>query len=353
MSAQTLNVGLVGYGMAGQVFHAPLINATPGMRLAAIVQRRDHRPIVRYPQAAILPDAAALYADPTIDLAVIATPNDTHANLARAALRAGKHVVIDKPFTINSADADDLITLAQQQQRLISVFQNRRWDGDFRTVQHLVAAGHLGRLVAYHSHFDRFRNTLRPNAWREGARPGSGILYDLGAHLLDQALTLFGPPEALSAEIRTERDGAQADDRFELVLHYSRLRVSLGAGMLLREARPRFALYGTAGSYVKHGLDPQEAALKAGSVPTAPDWGQEPENAWGLLNTTIGDLHIRGAVETLPGQYQAYYANLHAALTAGTPLAVRPEQARAVIRLIEYAQESAAARRTIDVRPDA
>jgi predicted dehydrogenase len=341
MASRILNVGLVGYGMAAQVFHGPLLSATPGMRLAAIVQRRSADARAHYPDAAIVTDAATLFADPTIDLVVIATPNDTHAELAHAALQAAKHVVIDKPFAVRSADADALIALARRRERVLSVFQNRRWDGDFRTVQQLVAGGHLGRLVEYHSTFDRFRNTLRPNAWRESARPGSGILFDLGAHLIDQTLTLFGLPEALSAEIRTEREGAQADDRFELVLHYPRLRVCLGAGMLMREPRPRFALYGTAGSYVKHGLDPQEAALKAGASPTGPEWGREPEAAWGTLNTQLGELHVHGRVETLPGDYPAYYANIHAAITAGAPLAVQPEQARTVIRLIELAQESA------------
>lgn len=352
MSGQTVRVGLIGYGMAGQVFHAPLISATPGLQLAAIVQRRSQERIPRYPEATVLPDPATLCADPTIDLVVIATPNDSHAELALAALQADKHVVIDKPFALTSADADNLMALAQRRNRLLSVFHNRRWDGDFRTVQQLIAGGHLGQLVEYSSSFDRFRNALRPNAWRESARPGSGILYDLGAHLLDQALTLFGMPEALSADIRTEREGAQADDRFELILHYPRLRVDLGAGMLMREPRPRFALYGTAGSYVKHGLDPQEAALKAGGLPTAPDWGQEPESAWGRLDTQLGDLRVRGAVETLPGRYQDYYANIYAALTAGAPLAVQPTQARAVISLIEYAQESAQTRRTVEVRAE-
>ncbi len=353
MSRQTINAGLVGYGMAGQVFHAPLISAEPGLRLAAIVQRRTSSAHERYPAAAIVPDAADLYADPNIDLVVIATPNDSHADLAHAALSAGKHVVIDKPFAISTAAADELIALAQDRQRMLSVFQNRRWDGDFRTVQQIIAAGHLGRLVEYGSYFDRFRNTLRPNAWRESARPGSGILFDLGAHLIDQALTLFGAPDALSADIRSERDDAQTDDRFEIVLHYPRLRVSLGAGMLMREPRPRFVLYGTAGAYVKQGLDPQEAALKAGVLPSAADWGQEPESAWGVLNTQLGDLHLRSSVETLPGCYQHYYANIYAAITHGAPLQVRPEQARATIRLIEYAQESAQTRRTLDVKLEA
>jgi predicted dehydrogenase len=350
-SERIVQVGLVGFGMAGQVFHAPLISSTPGMQLAAIVQRRSAVPPARYPHARIVPDIHTLVADPSIDLVVIATPNAAHADLARSALLVGKHVVVDKPFTTTSAAADELIALAAAQKRLLSVFQNRRWDGDFLTVSQLVRGGQLGRLTEYVATFDRFRPALRPHAWRESDTPGSGILFDLGAHLIDQALVLFGMPSAISAEVYRERDQVAADDRFELVLQYPRLRVQLGAGMLMRTPRPRFALAGTAGSYLKYGLDPQEDALKAGGTPADPHWGIETSTAWGTLHSTWNGLEVRGQVATLPGRYQDFYANIHAAICATAPLAVSAAQARTTIWLIEQALRSAHEQRTIPLDP--
>lgn len=346
--SRKINVGLVGYGMAGQVFHAPVISAIPRLRLAAVVERHGEASRQRYPQAAVVKDAAALFERTEIELVVIATPNATHFDLARAALLAGKHVVVDKPFTITTAEAQQLADLARSQKRILSVHQNRRWDGDFLTVSEIVRQGRLGRLVAFESRFDRFRKSPRPGAWREEAGAGSGLLYDIGPHLIDQALVLFGPPQSVCAEIRMQRDNAKADDQFEVVLGYDRLKVTCGATMLAREPGPRFALHGTNGSFVKFGLDPQEEALKRGKTPEDRDWGKDPEAEWGTLNVCNGSSESREKIETACGCYQAFYQNVYEAIVNGTELAVQPEQARDVIRVIELARQSSAEKRAVD-----
>lgn len=343
-----LKVGLIGYGMAGQVFHAPVITAVPQLRLIKVVERRGQTSRERYPWIEVVGDTAALFEDGAIELIVVATPNSTHFDLARQALLADKHVVVDKPFTLTSVQAEELIELARQRNKVVSAFQNRRWDGDFQTVSQIVKEGCLGRLVEYESHFDRFRNTFsRERAWREEAGPGSGVLFDLGSHLIDQAQVLFGLPRMLTADIRSQREAGKADDQFELILHYDELKVTLKAGLLVREPGPRFALHGTEGSFVKYGVDPQEEALKRGRSPREPDWGAESAEQWGTLNTRIGELHFQGKIETARGRYQAYYENIYQAIRGEAELIVKPEEARNTIRLIELAVQSHAEKRTV------
>ena len=345
---RALHVGLIGYGMAGRVFHAPTIAAVPELRLAKVVERRGQASRERYPWVEVAREAAALFEDDAIELVVVATPNLSHFELARQALLADKHVVVDKPFTLTSAQAQDLIDLARRRNKVVSAFHNRRWDGDFQTVRQIVQQGLLGRLVEYESHFDRFRNTFSPErAWRETAGPGSGVLFDLGPHLIDQALVLFGLPRMLTADIRNQREAGKADDQFELILHYDSLKVTLKAGLLVRQPGPRFALHGTEGSFVKYGVDPQEEALKRGRSPREPEWGMEPEEWWGTLNTQIGGLHFQGKIETAPGRYPAYYENVYRAIRGEAEPIVRPEEARDTIRIIELAVQSHAEQRTV------
>lgn len=347
---QEIRVGLIGYGMAGRVFHAPVIGAIPGLRLVKVVERRGETSRERYPWIAVVRDVEGLLTDDTIELVVIATPTASHFELAEQALQAGKHVVVDKPFTLTSEQASRLMDLGRRYDRIVSAFQNRRWDGDFLTVREILRQGLLGRLVEYESHFDRFRNYFSPErAWREQAGPGGGILFDLGAHLIDQALLLFGLPQRLTADIRSQRDPRQADDQFELILHYEQLKVTLKSSLLAREPAPRFTLHGTEGSFVKYGVDPQEDALKSGLTPQGADWGAEPETCWGTLNTQIDRLHFQGKVETLNGDYRAYYANIYRAILGQAALNVTPEQARNTIRIIELARQSHEEQRTIAV----
>ncbi len=347
--AKVISVGLVGYGIAGRVFHAPLISSVHGLRLVSVVERHGETSRDRYPDVAVVKDAFELFRDEGIELVVIATPNTAHYELARAALLAGKHVVVDKPFTVLSSEARELIEFAKNQQRILSVFQNRRWDGDFLTVSEIVRAQRLGRLAEFASSFDRFRPGLKPGAWREQPGPGAGLLYDLGPHLIDQALVLFGMPKSLRADIRIERDNSTTDDRFEVVLKYETLAVTLGAGMLAREPRPRFMLRGTRGSFVKNGLDPQEDALRRGGTPHDRGWGVEEPARWGTIDTSDGPKGRRETVATLPGQYQSFYENVYDAIVNGAALVVTPEQARDVVRIIELAMESSREGRTVEV----
>jgi len=343
-------VGLVGFGIAGRYFHAPVIRAVPGLRLSAIVQRTGNTAAEMYPDVRVVRTLEDLLADDGIGLVVIATPNTTHAGIARRCLEAGRHVVIDKPIATASSEAAPLIKLARQAGRLLSVYHNRRWDGDFLTVQRLVANGTCGRPVMFESHFDRYRPGLRPAAWRERAEPGSGVLFDLGSHLVDQAVALFGLPEAVTADARLERDGAVADDAFDVMLHYTRMRALLRGTMLACEPGPRFVLHGTDGTYVKHHVDPQEGRLKGGETPGEADWGEEPPEHWGVLTRCPHGETVREPVPTAAGDYRGYYENIRDAIHGRVTLAVTPQQAFDVVRLLELAHESSRQRRTVTVK---
>ncbi|GAB4376343.1 MAG: Gfo/Idh/MocA family oxidoreductase [Elainellaceae cyanobacterium] len=342
-----IKVGLVGFGSAGQTFHAPIINAVPHLTLTKVVERHRQAARDRYPWVEVVRSVEELFADPAIGLVVIATPNASHFALTQQALLAGKHVVVDKPFTATSEQAQQLVDLAQQQQRILSVHHNRRWDGDFLTVKQVIESNVLGRLVEYEAHYDRFRNFIRPGAWKEKQGEGSGLLFDLGSHLIDQAQVLFGFPKSVTADIRVQREGGEAADYFEVVFDYGSIRAILRAGMLVRELGPHFILHGSEGSFIKYGMDPQEDALKHGLTPKEPDWGLESQTQWGTLNTETCGLHFIGKVETVRGCYQAYYQNVYDAIAHGTPLAVTPESARDTIRLIELAMQSSTDKRTI------
>ncbi len=342
-----IDVGLIGFGFAGRTFHAPVISAVEGLRLAAILQRQGSEAEQAYPAARIVRTLDELLAIDSIRLVVIATPNTTHFNLAKQCLLAGRDVVIDKPFATTYAEASELVELARQKQRLLSVYQNRRWDGDFLTLRGLLEESKLGRVVLFESHFDRFRPQLKPNAWREHPEPGSGVLFDLGPHLIDQSIQLFGVPDAITADVRIERDGASVDDAFDVVLHYPRMRALLRAGVLVSTPTPRFAVQGTQGGYLKYGLDPQEDALKRGETPTGEFWGFEAPERWGTLLTAQGDSFVREQLPTKPGDYRQYYANVRDAILRETELAVTPTDALHVMRALELARESSRSRRTI------
>jgi len=346
-----VTVGLIGFGMAGQVFHAPVITSVDGLRLLKVTARRaEQRDILRsrYADTVIVDDADGIIHADDIDLVVVATANVAHYALAKAALLAGKHVVVEKPFTNTTEEADELIALARARNRVLSVHHNARWNSDYLTVKRVIGSGRLGRLVSFEARYDRFRNTLRENAWREADLPGSGILYDLGAHLIDQAIQLFGLPEAVNADLRMQRPGARAVDDFELILHYPQLKVSLKGAMLVKEPSPRYALYGLNGAFVKYGIDPQEAALKAGESPAGnPDWGRESPEIRGKLNLLEDGRDVVELVESERGDYPAFYRNVYEAVLGRQPLAVKPEEARNVIRVVEMAEQSWRERRTV------
>ncbi|HEX4652200.1 MAG TPA: Gfo/Idh/MocA family oxidoreductase [Granulicella sp.] len=356
-----IKVAVIGFGLAGRVFHAPFVSAVPGLKLASIVQRKGDEAAKAYPEATILRSFEEALASEA-ELIVVGTPNETHYTLAKQALEAGKHVVVDKPFAATGEEARTLVDLAAKKKRVLAPFQNRRWDGDFLTVRDVLAHGDLGRLVTFESHFDRFRPLPRPNTWKESGNACNGLLFDLAPHLLDQALALFGAPEAITASVRKDRDASDIEDAFDIVLHYPGLLAICRSSMLACDASPRFLLHGTKGSFKKYGLDPQEPALVAGGrVPrinetpgAKPDqWLTEKESHWGLL-TVAPDPHEPGIVvtrkiETRPGDYRLFYANVRDAIRGVAPLAVTPEDGYRTIKLLELARESSAARRTLPV----
>lgn len=347
-----INTGIIGFGVGGNTFHAPIISTTEGYNIRSIRARKDSEIAIakeRYPGALIRDNADDVINDADIELVVITTPNAYHHPLAKQALLAGKHVVLDKPITITSADADDLIKIAKEQNQLLSVYHNRRYDSDFRTVKKILDGQLLGRLVEFESHYDRFRNYLKPGAWREKDEPGAGILYDLGAHLIDQPLLLFGMPEAITADVRVQREGTKATDNFEVILHYPGLKVTLKAGMLVSQSLPRYILLGDKGSFVKYGLDVQETALKAGLTAHAKsDWGIEPESVWGNLVTEINGINFSGKIQSEKGDYRDFYRNVYDAIVNNKPLDVTAAHARNIIRVIELAMQSSEERRTVD-----
>lgn len=344
---EALQVALVGYGLAGRVFHAPLIEATPGLTLHTVVSSDAGKVHADLPGARVLADPQAAFEDPAIDLVVIASPNVTHAPLAIAALQAGRHVVLDKPFAIDLAEARRVAAAAQAGDRLLAVFHNRRWDADFLALRALIDAGTVGEIAEVHSHFDRFRPAV-PDRWRERAGPGAGLWLDLGPHLIDQALQLFGMPDTVQADIAIQRTSAEVDDFFHVVLRYPRLRVVLHAGVLVPDAGLRFAVHGTGGSWRKRGMDPQEAALRAGAVPGAPDWGVDP--APGQLLRVDADGALYDAPSPTPaGDYRAFYAGIRAAIGDGAPPPVTLDEALDVMRVLQAGIDSAADGRVVAV----
>ncbi|MFF8383208.1 Gfo/Idh/MocA family oxidoreductase [Streptomyces kanasensis] len=344
-----LRVGLVGYGLAGSVFHAPLIAATEGLVLDTVVtsneeRRRQARDTFADVRLAGSPDELWDRAD-ELDLVVVASPNRTHVPLATAALEAGLPVVVDKPVAGTAAEARDLAALAERRGLLLSVFQNRRWDADFRTLRALLDAGELGEVQRFESRFERWRPQPK-GGWRESGAPEEigGLLYDLGSHVVDQALVLFGPAVRVYAEVDVRRPGAEADDdTFVAVTHASGVRSHLYVSATTAQLGPRFRVLGSRGGFVKYGLDPQEAALREGARPVAGEpWGVEPEALWGRVGAGESPLTGGGRpVPTLPGDYPAYYAAVAAALRDGTPPPVTAGEAAAALDVLEAARRSA------------
>lgn len=351
-----IGVAVVGFGLAGQVFHAPFVSAVPGLKLEAIVQRKGDQAAKAYPEVRILRSFEDALGDAAVKLIVVATPNETHFELALKALQAGKHVVIDKPFAATSAEAKKLWDLAREKGLVLAPFHNRRWDGDFLTVCKLLDAKAVGRLVTYESHFDRFRPLPRENTWKEAGNDANGLLFDLGPHLVDQALSLFGAPQAITASVRKDRDLTDIEDAFDITLHYPRLLAHCRSSMLACDASPRFLLHGTKGSFKKFGLDPQEPALVGGAkVPRMGEgeWLAEPEIEWGTLTVAPVPadpaMLIKTPVKTEFGDYRLYYANVRDAINGAADLIVTPEDGFRVIRLLEMARESSSVGRTLKV----
>lgn len=342
-----IRVGLVGFGLAGRVFHAPVISSVEGLNLAAVVERHTDLAAERYPGITTYRTLEAMLEDASLDLLVVATPPGSHFEVARQILEAGKNVVVDKPMAPDSAVIAQLMELATARRVLLSPFHNRRYDSDFQTIHKVMHEDILGRLVYVESTLDRWSPGSARRPWKDDPAQGGGTLLDLGTHLADQALTLFGKPEGISAEIDHERDGQGANDSFTLRLRYDGFRVTLAANRLSSLARPRFHLRGTKGNYWKWGTDPQEAALAKITRINDPAWGQEPAAKWGTLNVDVDGGSVTRPVEPVPGDYRLYYAGIRDALLGKAPAPVTALEAWRVARLLEWAKASAEERREI------
>jgi len=345
-----IEVGLIGFGLAGRCFQAPVIRAVPGLRLSAILQRTGDSAAQLFPDTRIVRSVDELLAIDSIRLIVIASPNQTHFPLVKRSLEAGRDIVVDKPFTTTVAEAVELLKIAKNLGRVLTVFHNRRFDADFQALRQTVATGDLGRIIRFESTYDRYRPTSKPGAWREIPAPGSGVLFDLAPHLIDQALMLLGKPTAITADIRTERLGFSTDDAFDLLLQYpDGVRALLRATMMSAAPRPRIVVLAEKGSFLKREFDPLEPTLRNGQIPTGESWVVEKEENWGeLMLVENGNVTVRKVPST--GDWREFYANVRDAILGKVPLLVTHQQILDVMAALELAQESNSKRCTIPWR---
>jgi scyllo-inositol 2-dehydrogenase (NADP+) len=345
--APPINVAILGFGLSGSTFHAPLLQTIPDFKITHIFARQIEDLQQQYPALSITVNLEDILNDPAVDLVINTLPNPLHYSITKQCLLAGKNVVVEKPFVTDSWQGEELITLAQEKNLLLSVYHNRRWDNGYLTLQDILPQ--LGEVFLYEAYFDRFRPIVQSERWKEQISPGSGLLYDLGSHLIDQALNLFGMPEAVFADVENQRAGAQVADYFNLTLFYGKRRVILGSSSMIAKARPTLAVYGDRGSYVKVGLDTQEANLRSGMLPNQSGYGVEDSSAAGALSIQIGNGISHHTQISLPGDYCAYYRQIHAALRARTQAPVSAESALNVIKIIELAQLSQQKRQIIEI----
>jgi scyllo-inositol 2-dehydrogenase (NADP+) len=338
---------LLSYGMSGEVFHAPLLAVHPGFALKSVLQRSSTKAKEHYPEVQVVRHPDDIFLDKEVELVIVNTPNETHFDFASRALLAGKHVVVEKPFTNTSSEAKKLIDLARQCGKTLTVFQSRRWDGAFITLRSVLASGVLGKIVEFEAHYDRFRNYIAAQTWKEEPGPGSGILYNLGSHLLDQVLILFGSPSFVDARMGIQRPNGKVDDFYDVRLEYPGLNVIVKSSYLVCEPGPFYSVHGVNGSFVKFGIDPQEEALKQHQIPGTPGWGTEPDQYWGKIVTEVKGVRREERIETQPGNYLGFYQNIYESIREGKPLAVTAGQAMKIIQLIEAAIQSNRERRAI------
>lgn len=346
---QPINTAICSFGMSGWVFHAPFISTHPGFRFYAVWERSKNLAQEKYPEVKVYRTLEELLADDKVELVVVNTPNTTHYEFAKQALLAGKHVICEKPFTATVAEAEELIQIAGKQNKQLSVFQNRRYDSDYRTIEKVLEEKLLGDIVEAEFHFDRYKKELSPKQHKETPIPGTGCLYDLGSHLIDQALQLFGMPQAVFADIAVMRPVSKVDDYFELLLYYPVHRVRVKASYQVREALPGYVIHGSKGSFIKPKTDMQEEQLQSGMLPTADGYGTEPESEKGLLHTEINGKLIKEYIPSLKGNYTDYYEGIYHAIRNNQPLPVTAEDGMKVIKIIEAAFQSSRERRVIDL----
>ncbi len=344
-----IKTGIIGFGLSGKAFHAPFLHVHSGFEMVKVVERHKAESKEIYPYVEVVKNYKEVLADPEIELVVHCTPNTLHFPMVKESLKAGKHVIIEKPFTNSSKEADELIELAEKKNLKIFVYQNRRWDGDFLTIQKLIKSGVIGDIEYFEVHFDRYSPEFKKDAWREEKLPGSGVLYDLGPHLIDQALNLFGLPVQIKADVQAQRNNSKVDDYFRIKFQYPDKKAVLTAGVLVKELGPRFIIHGSKGSFIKYGIDPQEEPLRNGKMPEGEDWGIESPDKWGFVTIGYEDEDFDGRIKTEAGYYMGFYDNVYNVLKNNAEMVVKPGEARDVTRMIELAFKSANLGKGIEV----
>jgi scyllo-inositol 2-dehydrogenase (NADP+) len=342
-----IKTALLSYGMSGRVFHGPFLSAHSGFEITSVLQRNPNQQAIHTYK--IVSKIEDILDDKSVELVFVNTPNQTHYAFAKKSILAGKHVVVEKPFTVTAKEADELIQLAGEKNVLLTVYQNRRWDSGFLTLQDILRKKLIGKVVSVEMHYDRFRNYIDEKSWKENPQDGIGIVYNLGSHLIDQVLVLFGMPQWVDARIGIQRPGGRVDDYYDIRLEYNEFTVTLKSSYLVKELGPSYQAHGTEGSYVKYGVDPQEELLSKGTLPSNSDWAKEPREVWGILNSVANGKEFRGPYESIAGNYMPFYDLLYGAIRSKKGVPVDPRDSRNGIYLIEKCYESSQSRKAIKI----
>ncbi|MDO8951560.1 MAG: Gfo/Idh/MocA family oxidoreductase [Draconibacterium sp.] len=343
----SIKTAITSFGMSGLVFHGPLLKVNQGFEVVNILECSKTNSRNLFPEAKIVRSYKEILGNSEVELVIVNTPDKFHYEMAKQALLSGKHIVVEKPVTLDSAQAAELVNLAHDKGLIFTVFQNRRWDGDFRTVQKVLAEGKLGRLIEFESHYDRYRTFITPDTWKEEGDEFAGVLYNLGSHLVDQAYVLFGKPKAVTAHLKIVRTGGVVTDYYDIRLEYENFSALLKCSYLVKKPGPRYILHGEFGSFFKIGIDGQEELLKAGNLPVGEKWGSEPREHWGTLFYEKDGKEFEEIVETLPGNYNIFYNNVFDAIRNGAELFIKPEEAVEVLKLLEACLKSNKEKRTV------
>ena len=342
-----INTAIASFGMSGLVFHGPFLKVNNRFRVTHILERTKNISRNLFPDAKIVRSFDQILTTPEIELVIINTPDFLHFEMAKQALKAGKHVVVEKPITQKSSEAEELIQLAKQNKVLLTVYQNRRWDGDFLTVQKVLAENKLGRLIEFESNFDRYRATIKPNTWKEQGDEYSGVLYNLGSHMIDQIYMLFGKPKAVTAQMKIVRKAGVITDYYNIRFEYEGFAALTKCSYLVKNAGPRYIIHGELGTFNKSGIDPQEDQLKAGGLPVDDNWGKESPDEWGVIFYEKDGEDYEELVETIPGDYGIFYNNVYDVIRNGAELFVKPEQTFEVLKILEACKKSNLEKRTV------
>ncbi len=345
----SIKTAIASFGMSGLVFHGPLLRVNRGFEVVNVLERTKSNSRYLFPEAEIVRSYTEILDNTEIELVIVNTPDKFHYEMAKQALLNGKHIVVEKPVTLSSVQAEELVNLAREKGLLLAVYQNRRLDGDFRTVQKVLAEGKLGRLIEFESHYDRYRTFITPGTWKEEGDEFAGVLYNLGSHMVDQAYVLFGKPLAVTAHLKIVRNGGVVTDYYDIRLEYEKFSALLKCSYLVKKPGPRYILHGESGSFYKSGIDPQEELLKSGNLPVGENWGTEPPEEWGTLFYEKDGKDFEEIVETLPGNYNIFYNNVSDAIRNGAELFVKPEEAVEVLKILEACLKSNKEKRTINL----